>query len=51
MYSNWKVFSKDSHPSGLPPQTGMASYISNPKENYKVKQFTIQEITEKYLKK
>jgi hypothetical protein len=28
MYSNWKMVSEDSHPSGLTPKEGMASYNS-----------------------
>ena len=29
MYSNWKVVSKDSHPSGLSPKLGMSCYNSS----------------------
>ena len=29
MYSNWKVVTKDSHPSGLSPKIGMSCYNSN----------------------
>ncbi len=28
MYSNWRVVTKDSHPSGLPPADGLAAYNS-----------------------
>ena len=28
MYSNWRVVTKDSHPSGLPPADGLAAYSS-----------------------